>query len=220
MTPAEIKSRIFSKLYNQEDGILRRYNAPANLTESRQRDEINFMVEDIASEVPGRMTPEGVDDLMGRMHQALRKKHVGRNWPTIGQFVTAIRDALGQDAAERIANATQDVDANYGLALDYFKQNGGPCPWMNRTDITDRLLAAGALTSLAEARTLGFHMTADQNNLAKQERMSMTCWKKHVRVMSKLTGRSEVNTEAIEARSISKDHLPQEILNRSRESFD
>lgn len=111
MTPDEIKSRIFAILYVEEAAILRRYTAPEHLSAAKQRNEINFMVDDIASEVPSGINADAFETLMRDMHQNLRKIARGRAWPQIQQFVQALKLAL-QDSRLGTVKSTNGMNAS------------------------------------------------------------------------------------------------------------
>jgi hypothetical protein len=85
---------IFQFLFNEADGLLRRYTAPESLSADRRRAEINDMVEDVNSEIPNGVTPERLHGILRDMAQFVRKEHGGRGWPTIKTLVRGVRAAL------------------------------------------------------------------------------------------------------------------------------
>lgn len=111
MTQDEIRHAIFTALYVGEVAILRRYSAPDHLSNERQKAEINFMVDDIASEVPG-VDEDQLRAFIDKMHQNIRKTHRGRSWPSVGEFVKAMKLAVSE--MEGPTNSTR----GYGAALE------------------------------------------------------------------------------------------------------
>lgn len=85
---------IFHLLYNDGDGLLRRYTAPESLSADRRRAEINDMVEDMNSEIPNGVTPERLQGILRDAAQFVRKEHGGRGWPTIKTLVRGVRASV------------------------------------------------------------------------------------------------------------------------------
>lgn len=152
MTNDEMKTQIFTALYVGDLAILRRYNAPEHLSANRQKSEINFMVEDIASELPGGIGPDDLAELIDNMHQHIRKNCRARSWPSVAQFVDAAKFAVrestgGNENTMRGLGSSMDLDSdriaadriNAGEPVSDLYLYGGACL---------RLLASGHVTQL------------------------------------------------------------------------
>jgi len=55
---------------------------PGTFTKDRAREEMNNLVEDINSELPGNLKPDDFTRTFDKMNISIRKKNPGRSWPT------------------------------------------------------------------------------------------------------------------------------------------
>lgn len=117
MTTDAIKHQIFSALYVGDLAILRRYNAPEHLSANRQKSEIEFMVTDIASEVPGGIETDALSKILEGMHQHIRKHCRSRSWPSVAQFITAVQWAIKEETGE-LVNTQRGLGAVHEFNTD------------------------------------------------------------------------------------------------------
>ena len=74
--------------------ILSQYDMPGTFTKDRARTEMNNLVEDINSELPGGLKGEDFTRTFDKMSIYIRKKNPGRSWPTIKVFMSAVKDSI------------------------------------------------------------------------------------------------------------------------------
>lgn len=74
--------------------ILSQYDMPGTFTKDRARTEMNNLVEDINSELPGGLKGEDFTRTFDKMNIYIRKKNPGRSWPTIKVFMSAVKDSV------------------------------------------------------------------------------------------------------------------------------
>lgn len=72
--------------------LLSRYEVPKAYDKIKAREEMVFMVEDINSELPSKVNDGYLKVCLGNIAQHIRKHNISRTWPTIKNFMTAIRE--------------------------------------------------------------------------------------------------------------------------------
>lgn len=72
--------------------FLARFEVPKAYDKIKAREEMVFMVEDINSELPSKMNENYLKSVLGNMAQHIRKNNISRTWPTIKNFMTAIKE--------------------------------------------------------------------------------------------------------------------------------
>lgn len=88
------KQRVFRFLHQEPDSILRRYRVPEHLGDDQLRAEVNDLVNDINSEIPECYTDADFQELMHKIHSAIRRRHGTQNWPSAKTFIAATNDAV------------------------------------------------------------------------------------------------------------------------------
>ena len=73
---------------------LSKYDMPGTFTKDRAREEMNNLVEDINSELPGNLKPDDFTRTFDKMNISIRKKNPGRSWPTTKIFMAAVKDSV------------------------------------------------------------------------------------------------------------------------------
>jgi len=161
----ERKRLIFEFLFS-ETGLLRRYAAPEMLSADRQRDEINDMVTDLNSEIPGHFTQTDLEHLFETLRVQVRRRHGTRSWPTIKVLLAALADALGK---MNTCKETDDVEAFMVSRLAiWFQKFGDEMPGCGSDARTEELVRRGVMTAV-EARKAGFSMSATMREAATEE---------------------------------------------------
>lgn len=72
--------------------FLARFEVPKAYDKIKAREEMVFMVEDINSELPSKINENYMKHCLSNMAQHIRKNNISRTWPTIKNFMTAIKE--------------------------------------------------------------------------------------------------------------------------------
>lgn len=86
--------------------LLSRYEVPKAYDKIKAREEMVFMVEDINSELPAKVNEGYLKLCLGNIAQHIRKNNISRTWPTIRNFMSAIKEIekpeieMGSDLSE------------------------------------------------------------------------------------------------------------------------
>ena len=86
--------------------FLSRFEVPKAYDKIKAREEMVFMVEDINSELPSKVNDSYLKFCLSNMAQHIRKHNISRTWPTIKNFMTAIKEIerpepeVGSDLSE------------------------------------------------------------------------------------------------------------------------
>lgn len=88
------KQLVFRFLYQDPDSILRRYRVPEHLGDDQLRAEVNDLVHDINSQIPQCYTDADCQELMPKLHSAIRRGHGTQNWPSAKTVIAATKDAI------------------------------------------------------------------------------------------------------------------------------
>lgn len=185
--------------------LLGRLSPPRSIAKDAraQRDEIAHLVRVLAAAAPR----DGYADWWQRFEIALLDAHQTRAWPTVNEVSKACRVANGGAAGR----APMDQDSRYQIAAAFASDRGVPHPVINEPYISARIVSAGIIPSLREARRLGFQLSDADTQQARAQRPSADEWRHHVEVMARLRGVTEVEAEARERREVSEGQLPSHL---------